>query len=229
MRRLQTKFVADISRYTENFFLGMSPRQTVFGIAGGAVMVLGSLLDALPDAVAFLAGFALVAAGFWRPDGLAPERYLKAWTDSHLVNPVHRYYQPENIAYDYLWKGKAGGRVCFRPGDFLRKDKELQKPDQAEMPKDPAAEWPDEVPEVGPAAPRPLHADPVKTAATPGRPKSGGDAGTAEQLHERKRTCPGVPPSPPPAPRRMPRYGSGPRFGVFPAADDKARTLSRRR
>ncbi|MBD5559959.1 MAG: hypothetical protein HDQ87_06325 [Clostridia bacterium] len=119
MRKMQTRFVADISKYTENFFLGMSPRQTVFGILGGAVILLGSYLLPVPQVVPMLVGFAIIMFGFFQPEGIPLEKYIKAWWDSHFTNPITRHYESDNIVYDFLWRGEIGGRTCFRPADYL--------------------------------------------------------------------------------------------------------------
>lgn len=174
MRRLQTRFVADISRYTENFFLGMSPRQTVLGIAGGALMVLGALLPQFPDVAGFLGGFGLIAAGFLRPDGLPLERYVRAWLDARLVNPLHRHYEPDNIPYDYLWEGRVQGRVCFRPADFRERASPPEGPEEQPLsPPEMAAESAAEKPAKRPAATSPAAPPPgPERCALPARKAS---------------------------------------------------------
>ncbi|MBD5559437.1 MAG: PrgI family protein [Clostridia bacterium] len=215
MRRLQTKFVADISRYTQNFALGMSPRQTAAAIAGGTLMSAGPLLWPAGDVLCFAAGFLVIMAGFLRPDGLPLERYLWAWLKAHLLRPSRRHYEPDGIPIAYLWEGKVGGRVCFRPAQYLKKEEksmldntasEMQSPppSPAEMPAETEA-----AKEEAAASPEPSKKAPAKTASR--KPKKS----TKGQTRARGRV---VVPEPPPddawlKPRvrsRVPRYGTGP-------------------
>lgn len=211
MRRLQTKFISDISRYTENFFLGMSPRQTFFGLAGGACMVAGPLLFPGADAASMLAGLVLIALGFFRPDGLPPEKYLKAWVESHFVNPSRRCYQQDNTAYEFLWEGRIGGRICFRPQDYLKEDKELPRRKLTEEPGSAFdADWPEaEVPaaaadakESAPADEEPKSKAKPKARKTPAKKPAAKKTAAApvpdpaELLARREKT-------------RVPVYGAG--------------------
>lgn len=227
MRRLQTKFIADISRYTENFFLGMSPRQTVFAVSGGAVMAAGSFLSPAGDVLPMLAGIALIMLGFFRPDGLTPERYLLSWLESHFLRPARRHYEPDSTEYDFLWEGRIGGRVCFRPGDYL---KDAQVPPEADPPAeetkeesmstaanaipDYEADWPQldlpqTAPETPPAAPAPAgEAQPEKPAAKKAPAKK--RRSSAKSQPAPKAAAEVLSPS---RPQRVPRYGAGKRPG----------------
>ena len=123
MRRLQTRFVADMSKYTENFFLGMTVRQTVCGIGVILIVVIGSLVLGIPSALCIILAFPVIIAGYFKPDGMPLEKWLVAWVESKLQNSYTRAYEPENAVYDYLWHGMVNGRKCFDPKAYLE-DKE---------------------------------------------------------------------------------------------------------
>lgn len=119
MKRLQTKLVADMSRYTENFFCGMTPRQTFCGAAALGIVIGGALLLHIPSFLCVLFGFPVLLAGFARPDGLPLEKWLAAWIESKWRSPIIRTYQTENDVYDFLWRGTIQGRKYFDPWEYL--------------------------------------------------------------------------------------------------------------
>lgn len=122
MRRLQTRFVADMSQYTENFFLGMTPRQTICGISVVIFTVAGHLLLHIDTVLCVILGFPLLLLGFYRPEGLPMEKWVRAWIEAHLANTPVRFYNPDNIVYDFLWRGVIGGRKVFDPQKYLQEE-----------------------------------------------------------------------------------------------------------
>lgn len=118
MRKLQTRFIADISKYTENFFLGMSARQTIFGLLGVALVAGGSFVLPIPPSMSVILGLPILLMGFYKPEGVPLEQYVHYWLESKMINPQIRYYQPDSTVYDYLWHGKINGRQVFDPKQY---------------------------------------------------------------------------------------------------------------
>lgn len=109
MRRLQTRITADMSRYTENFFLGMSARQTLLSIGGVAVTAALYILTRVPGILAAGAGLPLFILAFFQPDGIRAEKYLGCFLSARM-RPQVRPCEGGCDLYEFLWKGRLAGR-----------------------------------------------------------------------------------------------------------------------
>ena len=114
MKRLQTRVSADLTKYTENFFFGMSMRQTLLSAAGASATAFAYILLALPGPAAMAIGLPFFALAFLRPDGLPAEVYVRNWIRARILRPRVRHYHPENDLYELLWHDRLLGRT-YRP------------------------------------------------------------------------------------------------------------------
>lgn len=108
-KRLQTRITADMSRYTENFFLGMSVRQTILSLAGVAVTAAVYIFTEIPGIIAAGAGLPFFILAFFQPDGIRAEKYLAHFLFARS-RPQVRSYEGGCDLYEFLWKGILHGR-----------------------------------------------------------------------------------------------------------------------
>lgn len=114
MKRIQTRVAADLTKYTENFFFGMSARQTVLSVLGAAVTAAAYILSALPGIAAIGLGLPLFALAFLKPDGLALEKWAANWIQSALLRPAVRAREGGSELYEFLWNGRLLGRKVLK-------------------------------------------------------------------------------------------------------------------
>lgn len=128
MKKLQTRIVPDMNRYTENFFLGMSPRQTVFSLCGAAVTAITYIVLAVPGIAALALGLPLFAAAFLRPEGLPLEKYLGCLLGA-ARHPAQRPYIREDEAALFFFGSSMPGRLKEEKEDIQKKRKKEQCPE----------------------------------------------------------------------------------------------------
>lgn len=110
MKRIQTRVSKDLTKYTENFFFGMSLRQTLLSAAGVCVTTLSYIFLMVPGIAAVGLGLPFFAFAFLRPDGLPASQWLRCWARAVLIRPKIRVHAPENELYEFLWHGRLCGR-----------------------------------------------------------------------------------------------------------------------
>lgn len=109
MRKLQTRIVPDMNRYTSNFFLGMSGRQTVFSVMGAAVTALSYIALPVPGIAALALGLPFFAAAFLRPEGMPVEKFLFCLLRA-ARHPAVRPYRREDEACAFFFDDRICGR-----------------------------------------------------------------------------------------------------------------------
>lgn len=113
-KKMKTRVVKDMSKYVENFMAGMSFRQTTLCIIGVAIVIVTYTVLKVPDILAIALGFPVIMAAFYKPDGLKLEQYLWYWIESKFLNKTVRYYERENVVYDFFWRGMINGKKIKR-------------------------------------------------------------------------------------------------------------------
>ena len=111
MKKLQTRIVPDMNRYTENFFLGMSPRQTVFSLAGAAVTAAAYICLPVPGIAALALGLPLFAAAFVRPEGLPLEKFVACLIKAARHPAARPYRREDEVSAFFLEKIICGRRI----------------------------------------------------------------------------------------------------------------------
>lgn len=128
MKRIQTRVGSDLAKYTENFFFGMSLKQTLLSAAGVAATALTYIFLPVPGIVAILCGIPFFAFAFLRPDGLSAGQWLKYWLRANVLRPRVRTNVQKNDLYEFLWHGRLLGRTVLTQRELRRLREKNEKP-----------------------------------------------------------------------------------------------------
>lgn len=120
MKRIQTRVGSDLTKYTENFFFGMSLRQTLLSAAGVAATAAVYIFLPVPGIAAAACGLPMFALAFLKPDGLSAEKWLYYWLRANILRPRVRVHLERSALYDFLWHGKLLGRTVLKRRVLLR-------------------------------------------------------------------------------------------------------------
>lgn len=120
MKRIQTRVGRDLTKYTENFFFGMSLRQTLLSAAGAAAVAAVYIFCPVPGIAAAACGLPLFALAFLKPDGLPAEKWLWNWVSANLLRPRLRVFEQRDALYELLWHGRLLGRRVFSRRQLMR-------------------------------------------------------------------------------------------------------------
>lgn len=100
----------DLMEHQENILAGMTLRQTVFAVAGVAIISTSffftekSIVSEVASWLSIILGVPCFLFGFYKRDGMPLEKFFALWMESEVLGYSKRRYASKNMYYELIFK-----------------------------------------------------------------------------------------------------------------------------
>jgi hypothetical protein len=100
----------DLMEHQENILAGMTLRQTVFAVAGVAIISTSffftekSIVSEVASWLSIILGVPCFLFGFYKRDGMPLEKFFALWMESEVLGYSKRRYGSKNMYYELIFK-----------------------------------------------------------------------------------------------------------------------------